>query len=265
MMGFLNPFRLKTWLVLGALAGLLYLAYLFVPAVREGVDSIRYSYMMAVPSMAPLKGSNSTEIIRFNMAREDQPPHYLYVQDAYLDRRVFKGGVNYAQSGMSPALKLIVTYPGFRPVVFKSPDDKYSISLSLSYRERGRREPRGFYDPLGFYEDNYDLIIRDPDERVGEYLYGFMAGSQKPVIKLTIGRLRIGSDKWFYLDKATNTYARLTCQEGRELVGYWSCVASMVLDENYMLLFSLPGKELNNFEQFVVGVRSFVHSLEVAP
>lgn len=251
MFGFSIIFKLRTWLVLGALAGLLYLAYLFVPAVREGAEEVGAAYTLAVPQGM---GATDTDmsIKRFNMEwREGKPPFYVDVPRAYINRSVRDG------SGWGGnKLHLIVSYPSMKPQVQRAPTDEYSFYLRISYAHDGTTHKE-------YYLKDYDIITSDPDEKIG-HLYGYITG-QGPEVKISIDWLRKGDDKWFYLDKETNTFARFNCGQTSEVGVYFNCVGMLLIDDRYLILTSIPGPLLRRLDEFINHLRNFLYSLEVKP
>ena len=261
MFSILNFLRIKTWLVIGIILAVFYFIYLVVPPFRQGVDEIRYGMMMAVPSVGPLQGSPSTKIITFDMQRDSElPPHYLYVQDAYLDRRVYPTGFG------DGSLHIIFSYPGFKSIAFQTQDAKYSIPLTLDYSdaERIKREPIRAGHRY-YLKNNYDLIVRAPDEKIGQHLFGYVYGMGPEYHQLGIFWRYPGGDKWYFLDKETDTYGELTCLPAGQPEKYWSCVVGLLIDDKYSSTFTYPGKELANFHNFVTGLRDLINKLEMAP
>jgi hypothetical protein len=258
MVGIFGLFKLKTLLALCLIVGIFYLFYLFVPGVRQSAEEASAGLRMATSAVGFGTSSDSSEIHKINMERlAENQPHYFYVPDAYLNKSSSSGGFNGEQ------LNIIVSYPSFNSRNLAAPNDKYAITLRIFLTNK-------YSTQKDFYIKKYDLIVAEPDEKIGN-LYGYIKGRGPPLDRSSIG-LRVGDDKWFYLDKATQTFARLTCTGGydpktdsNDPNNYASCISSFLIDDKYSVLTSIPGPMIRQAGEFIDGLKQFLKSLEVVP
>lgn len=216
-------------------------------------DKLAGGYNLAVPrGMGHTENVDGVERINIQTYPDGQP-FYLDVPKAYINRGVYKGR---GQAFVYDMLHLIVLYPGFA-APGRDPSAAYKLALRISYTSyRGTHK--------NFYMKNYDQLVAAPDERYG-HVYGYIYG-RGPMLHLLPYSLRasLAQDRWFYLDKDTLTFGTFVCLAGANTPTlYDTCIGSLLINDKYSILLSIPGPMLKEYDQFVDGLRTLLTSMEV--